>query len=273
MNFIKSWNDRRIRIREDRYVCLTDMAQAVGKLFGGWNRLESTKSYLATLSSVMQIDATDLVQVIQGGDPQKQGTWGHPKVALRFAQWCSDEFAVQVDFWIDELVTTGNVSILESNSPVPTSEIELAGHALDVAFAGVGLNPALLAGLKLNAISAVHPQLRGYLDEGRKFIASTNTIESELLSPTAIGKKMRISAQQVNVRLIEAGLQEENPNHGKYGHKREPRYLPTDRGREFCEITLATGRNTSTSFQQIKWYESVMGAIVSTTPPTRGWGL
>lgn len=143
----------------------------------------------------------------------------------------------------------------------PASEIDLAGYALDVAFSGVGLNPGLLAGLKLNAFSAVHPQLRGYLNEGHKLIAATNTIEGELLSPTAIGKKMGISARQVNVQLIKAGLQEENPNYGKYGHKREPRYLPTDRGREFCEVTLATGRNTSTSFQQIKWYESVVEAI------------
>ena len=261
-NLIKSWNDRVIRIRRDRYVSLTDMAQAVGKLFADWSRLKSTKSYLATLSRSMGVPIDSLVQVNESeGSNEDRGTWGHPKVAIRFAQWCSDEFAVQVDVWIDELITTGNVSLLESSPSVPISEIELAGHALDVAFAGVGLNPALLAGLKLNAIAAVHPQLNSYLNEGRKLIAATNTIESELLTPTAMGKKLGISAQQVNARLIDAGLQEENPNHGRYGHKREPRYLPTDRGREFCEITLSTGRNTSTSFQQVKWYESVMEAI------------
>ena len=110
-NFIKSWNDRNIRIRSDRYVSLTDMAQATGKQFGHWNNLKSTKSYLKALESVIQIAITDLVQVIQGGDPQNQGTWGHPKVAIRFAQWCSDEFAVQVDIWTDELMTTGKVEL------------------------------------------------------------------------------------------------------------------------------------------------------------------
>ena len=104
MNFIKSWNDRQIRIREDRYVCLTDMAQAVGKLFGDWSRLKSTKSYLTTLSGVIRVPVTQLVQIKQGGTPDEQGTWGHPKVAIRFAQWCSDEFALQVDFWVDELI-------------------------------------------------------------------------------------------------------------------------------------------------------------------------
>ena len=111
MTIIKSWNKKTIRIREDRYVNLTDMAQSSGKFFADYSRLVSTKSYFKTLSSVMGIPITSLVQVIQGGKAQDQGTWGHPKVALRFAQWCSDEFAVQVDCWIDELLTTGKVEL------------------------------------------------------------------------------------------------------------------------------------------------------------------
>ena len=110
-NLIKSWNDRAIRIRSDRYVSLTDMAQAANKLFGGWNRLDSTKSYLETLSRSMQKSIDVLVQVQTTGRNEDRGTWGHPKVAIRFAQWCSDEFAVWVDEQIDELMTTGSVSI------------------------------------------------------------------------------------------------------------------------------------------------------------------
>lgn len=67
----------------------------------------------------MKICITDLVQVIQGGDPQNQGTWGHPKVAIRFAQWCSEEFAVQVDIWTDELMTTGKVEIAPAQPALP----------------------------------------------------------------------------------------------------------------------------------------------------------
>jgi hypothetical protein len=55
------------------------MAQASGKQFGHWHKLKSTNSYLKTLESVITIPITSLVQVIQGGDPQNQGTWGHPK--------------------------------------------------------------------------------------------------------------------------------------------------------------------------------------------------
>lgn len=129
-NIIKTWNGRTIRIRSDRYVSLTDMAKASDKSFRHWNENKATHSYLAALSGVVGIPTTDLVQVFQGGDPQKQGTWGHPKVALRFAQWCSDEFAVQVDFWIDELLTTGHVDLNDSEpldfSRMPQTFLELA---------------------------------------------------------------------------------------------------------------------------------------------------
>lgn len=109
---LRSFRENHIRIRpEDRYVCLTDMAKATGKLLADWTRLKKTESYLNTISAVMGIPITEMVQTIQGGTPESQGTWGHPKVALRFAQWCSDEFAVQVDQWIDELLTTGSVSL------------------------------------------------------------------------------------------------------------------------------------------------------------------
>lgn len=117
MSIIKSWNNKSIRIRADRYVNLTDMAQACGKRYPDWIRLEGSKSYLATLSAVVQIPTTELIQVNQGGTPELQGTWGHPKVAIRFAQWCSDSFAVQVDTWIDELLTTGQVQISTESQP------------------------------------------------------------------------------------------------------------------------------------------------------------
>jgi hypothetical protein len=115
--FDRNYNGRSIRIREDKYVCLTDMAVASGKRLNNWIQTDKSKSYLEALSSVAGIPVTELVEISQGGIPENQGTWGHPKVALRFAQWCSDEFAIQVDFWIDELMTTGTVSI--APQPLP----------------------------------------------------------------------------------------------------------------------------------------------------------
>jgi hypothetical protein len=130
-NIIRKWNGRIIRVREDRYVSLTDMAQASGNRVDNWFRLNGTTNYLSALSKATGLPVKSpfpqksvtagnqgfqpLVEIIQGGVPENQGTWGHPKVALRFAQWCSDDFAVQVDMWIDELLTTGSVSLAQSS--------------------------------------------------------------------------------------------------------------------------------------------------------------
>lgn len=118
MNILaRSFNDRLIRIRQsDRYVSGTDMAQAANKLFADWNRLKSTIEYLQVFEESMGIPIEQLVQVNESrGANENRGTWLHPKVALRFAQWCSAKFAVQVDCWIDELLTTGKVELESEN--------------------------------------------------------------------------------------------------------------------------------------------------------------
>lgn len=123
---LREWNNQNIRQREDNYVCLTDMCKACGKRFNNWYQLNSTIEYLEELSSVTGIPATAenpktqgvqaLVEIIKGGTPELQGTWGHRKVALRLAQWLSPKFAIQVDTWVEELLITGNVD-LNSNIP------------------------------------------------------------------------------------------------------------------------------------------------------------
>lgn len=97
--------------RRDR-VFATDMAKAAGKKFSHWYSLDSTRSYLETFARSAGISADLLIQIVSTGANELRGTWAHPKIAIRFAQWCCDEFAIQVDFWIDELHPTC--------SPTPT---------------------------------------------------------------------------------------------------------------------------------------------------------
>ena len=120
MNFsIKLYKGKEIRINpETRYVCLTDMADAGKKLVADWRRLKNTREYLAAFSSAMGIPIATLLFV----GSSSVGTWAHPKVAIRFAQWCSNEFAIQVDFWIDELLTKGKVELTDSSNKPETPE-------------------------------------------------------------------------------------------------------------------------------------------------------
>jgi hypothetical protein len=103
------------------------MCQSVDKAWSGWYRLESTREYLKALENRRYADLHNgnLIEITQGGVPEEQGTWVYRKVALRLAQWLSAEFAIQVDEWTDELITTGKVE-LEPPQLVIAPEVEVA---------------------------------------------------------------------------------------------------------------------------------------------------
>jgi KilA-N domain len=105
---LNQYNGKNIRIDPNtRYVCLTDMATATGKLFADWYRLKGTHQYIESLSLAMGIPIAKLLYVGDG----TTGAWGHPKAAIKFAAWCSVAFEVQVTSWIDELLTNGKVEL------------------------------------------------------------------------------------------------------------------------------------------------------------------
>ncbi len=143
INIIKDWNGFTIRQREDGYLSATDMCKACGKLFADWNKLDSTKEYLKALESRRYSDQNNgnsrneeyrygnssngnLIDIIQVGTPENQGTWVHRKVALRLAQWLSPEFAVQIDEWVEESMFNGYVFIRDNNAYKIALEVEQA---------------------------------------------------------------------------------------------------------------------------------------------------
>lgn len=89
------------------YLVKCQMAKANGKDVWRWLDLDSTKSYLAKLSEHGKSE----IEIRKGGNSQMQGTWGSRRVAIRLAQWLSDEFAIWVDTQIEELLTKGSVAI------------------------------------------------------------------------------------------------------------------------------------------------------------------
>lgn len=48
----------------------------------------------------MGIPITEIVQTVQGGAAQRQGTFVHPYVAVNLGQWCSPSFAAKVSQWV-----------------------------------------------------------------------------------------------------------------------------------------------------------------------------
>lgn len=90
----------------DGYINATALAQAhkirtgQRKDVSDWARLKKTSETLKHLSSVTGIPVTALTRVVQGGNPSDQGTWIHPRLAVRFAMWLSDDFGLMVEDWV-----------------------------------------------------------------------------------------------------------------------------------------------------------------------------
>ena len=171
---IRAWNDKSIRQREDGFMSATDMCTAGGKLFADFYRLKATSEYLEILIQKRYGNSHNgPIEVNQGGIPENQGTWVDRRVALRLAQWISPEFALQVDEWVEELMTRGTVSIAAIPEPTPITlapAIErLASLTNSLAFVGIDTNnprfKQALQDLYLNTLGVAQTALPGTADK------------------------------------------------------------------------------------------------------------
>ncbi len=160
-------------------------------------------------------------------------------------------------------VKTRQAELFEALPPAPTTlkdDYLLVSAMITDAFATVPLKPELLGGLKINAAIAVAPHLAYALEESRQLLITNTAQECELLTVTAIGKRLDgLSARKVNQMLIDKGFQIKNPNKKS---SKDSSYLPTPLGSEFSDLTLATGSNGSGTFQQLRWYSSIVDQLV-----------
>jgi hypothetical protein len=91
-----------ISFSEKGWFNATQAAEKFGKTGYEWLRLPSTIEYLGALEhryGKIPYVKTSRARVDRGG-----GTWMHPKLAVRFAQWLDVNFAVWCDAQIDELL-------------------------------------------------------------------------------------------------------------------------------------------------------------------------
>lgn len=79
----------------------TVAADRFGKRPVNWLELDSTVRYMTSMSSALKVDKSDLLDIKKG---RGGGTWMHPKLAISFARWLSDDFAVWCDLQIDKII-------------------------------------------------------------------------------------------------------------------------------------------------------------------------
>lgn len=118
--------------RLDGYINVTALATAY-KLATGkrrdvahWLELERTKETLAHLNSITGIPVIELYQVFRGSPSNGGGTWIHPKLAIRFGIWLSDDFGFMIEEWVEQWLTTGQSPITPINSESLTATITAA---------------------------------------------------------------------------------------------------------------------------------------------------
>lgn len=103
-------------------VNLTQMAKPFGnqKRPEKWLRTQEAKDYLARLSDAQKRATVDLLKVKKGGI--HQGTFCTDyRIAMRFAQWLSTDFAIAVDDLLVKLLTRQAIFAHEFNGIPPVA--------------------------------------------------------------------------------------------------------------------------------------------------------
>lgn len=100
-----------VRFNSDGWINATEAAKQFGKKPAKWLELPRTMSYMAALTRHLDqgvdVRKSDIKLVETSKVRGKAGTWLHPKLAVAFARWLSDDFAVWCDLHIDALLRGG----------------------------------------------------------------------------------------------------------------------------------------------------------------------
>lgn len=154
----------------DGYLDATAMCKAHGKEFFEFERLDGVNAFLDKLSENLCRDRVLLIVKTRGRNGR---TWVHPRVAIKLAQWLSQDFEVVVTGWVFDILTTGTATL----KPDPRRRrYELQGK------------PAEFVEARLEGI----PARRTFTDvlkehgvEGNGYGVCTNAIYRPLLGGTA----------------------------------------------------------------------------------------
>lgn len=92
--------------RADGWFNATEAAKRFGRKPSHWLELPGTQGYMAALVRAIGFDAgkSDIKLTRASKVRGQAGTWLHPKMAVAFARWLSDDFGVWCDLQIDAIV-------------------------------------------------------------------------------------------------------------------------------------------------------------------------
>jgi hypothetical protein len=98
----------------DKLINATQMAKSFKKNVADFLRLKNTKQFVAALEARYGNSHNGdrrVLEVIQGGTPDSQGTWMDELLAIKFAGWLSPEFEIWMYERIRELLIEGSTTL------------------------------------------------------------------------------------------------------------------------------------------------------------------
>ncbi|WP_150047416.1 KilA-N domain-containing protein [Methylomonas rhizoryzae] len=99
------YNGSPVELDQNGWFNATSAAAQYGKRPIDWLRLPETTRYLEALCRISEVRKSHFIKTCKGNSSRfTQGTWLHPKLAVRFAQWLDIDFAVWCDEQIDALL-------------------------------------------------------------------------------------------------------------------------------------------------------------------------
>lgn len=101
------YENHTVCFNSDGWLNATEIAERFGKRVNDWSSLPSTTSYISALVRALNTGKSGIYNVpdfIRTKRGKNGGTWIHPKLAVAFARWLSDDFAAWCDLRIDELL-------------------------------------------------------------------------------------------------------------------------------------------------------------------------
>jgi hypothetical protein len=98
------FGDMPVLFQADGFINATAIAKQFNKVPKDFLRTEATKDYINAVGQICLTKQNQLVIIKQGGLPEEQGTWLHPKLAIFFARWLDARFAVWCDLQIEKIL-------------------------------------------------------------------------------------------------------------------------------------------------------------------------
>lgn len=122
MIVLADYEGKVIPFRDDGWFNMTKVANQFGKRLQDFLDNKETKKYMVALARAIHANERDLIQARRG---RQGGTWAHPKLAIRFARWLSEDFEVWCDLQIEQILKGGSAVDLSIERTLWRQRLEL----------------------------------------------------------------------------------------------------------------------------------------------------